>query len=163
MKNGPNIVNRWLEHDRASIAHRLPRVSLKIVMGNAWKVDFHDCWISWKVTSTQNTSKMVPGDPSWLQTEPQWSLGSLGSLPWDPLGSQGFPSHGMPWAPLPWDPLGSLGFPSHGIPWAPNGPSHGVHWAPKGPLPWGPFGSRGPPPMVQTSKKLKKYEGLKNK
>ena len=29
-----------------------------------------------------------------------------GPLPWDPLGSEGFPSHGGVQDPLPWDPLG---------------------------------------------------------
>jgi hypothetical protein len=64
--------------------------------------------------------------------------GGVGGRPlrWDPFGSQGVPSHGIPWAPkgpplmgslrlprvpLPWDPLGSQGVPSHGIPWAPKG------------------------------------------
>ena len=57
-------------------------------------------------------------------------------FPWDPLGSQGFPSHG------------GSGTPSHGIPWAPKGslshgsPPMGSLWAPKGPLPWDP-----PPPL----------------
>ena len=58
--------------------------------------------------------------------------GPRGSLSWDYLGSQGFPSHG--WS----------GTPYHGIPWAPKGslshgsPPMGSLWVPKGPLPWGP-------------------------
>ena len=32
--------------------------------------------------------------------------GPKGPLPWDPLGSQGFPSHGIPWAPKGSPPMG---------------------------------------------------------
>ena len=40
-----------------------------------------------------------------------------GSLPRDPLGSQGF---FLPWGPLPWDPFGLPWVPSHGIPSPPR-------------------------------------------
>ena len=119
--------------------HRLPRVSSKIVTGNTGKVDFHDFRISRKVTSTQNTSKMVPGDPSCLQTDLRWSLGSLGS---PPMGSLGLPR-----VPLPWDPLGSQGSPPVRSLGLPRVPSHGVPWAPKGPLQWDSLGSQGSPPV----------------
>ena len=72
-----------------------------------------------KVTSSQNIVKWVPnGSPK-------------GPLPWDPLDSQGFPSHGGVWDPLPWDPLGSQGFP---LPWT---PSYGISLGSQGSHPMG--------------------------
>ena len=81
-------------------------------------------------------------------------MGSLGLprvlLPWDLLGSQGFSSHGIPWAPkgsppmgslgllrvpLTWDPLGFQGSPHMGSLGAQGFPSHGIPCAPKGSAP----------------------------
>ena len=73
LKNDQQLINRWLGNDWASIAHRFLRISSNTVTGNARKVEFHDFWISWKVTWTQNTSKIAPGGPSCLQTDPWWS------------------------------------------------------------------------------------------
>jgi hypothetical protein len=67
------LVIRWLESDRASIPHRLPRIWQNLITENFQKLIFHDFWISGKVTSSQIASKMVPGDP-------QWSLDAPGVL-----------------------------------------------------------------------------------
>ena len=77
-------------------------VSPDLVSLNIRELDFHDYRHFLKVTSSQNTFQWAPNG------------GPKGLLPWDPLGSQGFPSHG------------GSGTPSHGIPWAHKGSlSHG--------------------------------------
>ena len=79
-----------------------------LVALNCQILSCHDFWNSWKVTSSQNTSKLVLGPPKGPNAEPQGS---------PPMGSLGLPR-----VPLPWwvrDPF-------HGIPWAPKGSlSHG--------------------------------------
>ena len=95
-------------------------VSPDPVLLNIRKLDFHDFRHFLKVASSQNTFKWAPNG------------GPKGPLPWDPLGSQGFPSHGglgpspmgslglprvpSPMGPLPWDPFGLPRVPTHGIP-----------------------------------------------
>ena len=92
-----------------------PHVSPDLVLLNIRKLDFHDFRYFLKVTSSQNTFKWAPNG------------GPKGPLPWDLLGSQGFPSHGGSGTP----PIGSLGLPR-------VSPPMGSLWAPKGPLPWDP-------------------------
>ena len=84
-KNGPDIVYRWLEHDWASIAHRLPRVSSKTVMGNTWFAWFRDF-----LKSHFNTEYLQNG--SW---RPQLASNWASVVP----GLPRVPSHGIPWAP----------------------------------------------------------------
>ena len=47
--------------------------SPNLVLPNVGQVDFHDFGNSWKVTSSQIASKMVPGDPQWSLDAP-WVL-----------------------------------------------------------------------------------------
>ena len=42
---------------------------------------FQVFWMSRKVTSSQNTLEMVPGNPSCLQSDPRWSLDAPWVLP----------------------------------------------------------------------------------
>ena len=110
-------------------------VSPYLVLLNIRKVDLQNFRYFLKVTSSQNTFKWAPNESP------------KGPLPWLPLGSQGFPSHG------------GSGTPSHGIPWAPKGslshgsPPMGSLWAPKGPLPWDPTLSNRPI-FVRPGKKI---------
>ena len=45
-------------------------LSPNLVLPNVGEVDFHDFGNSWKVTSSQIASKMVPGDPQWSLDAP---------------------------------------------------------------------------------------------
>ena len=46
----------------------------------------------------------------------------------DPLGSQGFPSHGIHWVPKGSPPMASLGLPRVSLPWDPLGSQGSLPW-----------------------------------
>ena len=112
------------------------KVSPNLVSLNTRKLDFHKFRHILKVTLSQNTFKWVP----------KW--GPQGPLPWDPLCSQGFPSHGGSGTPSHGIPLGSQGFP---LPWV---PSHGIPLGSQGSLPMGSHPIQPCPTFVRLGEEL---------
>ena len=98
-------------------------VSPDLVLLNMRKLDFHDFRNFLKVTSSQNTFKWTPNEGLPMRAPRVPSHG----IPWAPKGS---PPMGVQ-EPLPWDPLGSRGFP---LPWV---PSHGIPLGSQGSPPMG--------------------------
>jgi len=91
-------------------------------------------------------------------------MGPLGSQGSHPLGSQEFPSIGIPMVPLPCDPLGSQGSPPMGSLGLPRVPSHGIPWVPKGSpnmgslgLPRVPSHAPSPPPDAKNTNPVFRY------
>ena len=72
-----------------------------LVALNCQMLNFHALGNSWKLTSSQNASKLIVGLPKAPNGGPK------GPLPWYPLGSKGFPPLGGPGPP----PMGCLGLP----------------------------------------------------
>ena len=74
-----------------------------------------------------------------------------GSQASPPMGSLGLPRVPLPWGvrdPLPWDPLGSQGFP---LPWV---PSHGIPLGSQGAPPMGSHHTPHPSCFVRPGRKL---------
>ena len=72
-RSGVFGINGWVENDWTSIPPRLPRISQNLSTGHLQNLIFRDVGISWKVTLSQITSKMVSGDPRWSLDAP-WVL-----------------------------------------------------------------------------------------
>ena len=68
------VKSRGVQEDRTDHTNLFRRSFSGFGVTGHQKVDFHDFWISWKVTLSQNTCKIVPGDPRWSLEDP-WVLG----------------------------------------------------------------------------------------